>query len=145
MKVLMITMCLFSFIACGGKRIPASIAHDSQKVIDGTILQTIYFSTGSAALDDRGRAFLLEHATWLLLHDRVGLILEGHCDERGSAEMNVELGDRRARAVRAFLHEHGVSPARPIALLSYGESRPVDRRHNEQSWRKNRRVEFIIR
>ena len=89
---------------------------------------------------------LLDHNTTLLQNNRDAVvILEGHCDEWGEASYNVELGDRRAREVKAYLMEKGVDPERIIMVVSYGEERPADERHIMDAWRKNRRVEFVLR
>lgn len=71
------------------------------------------------------------------------LVIEGHCDERGTNEYNMTLGDRRANAARQYLIDLGVSPVR-IRTISYGEERPADPGHNDTAWAKNRRGEFIV-
>ena len=71
------------------------------------------------------------------------LVIEGHCDERGTNEYNMALGDRRANAARQYLIDMGVSPVR-IRTISFGEERPADPSHGEEAWAKNRRGEFIV-
>ncbi len=68
-------------------------------------------------------------------------MIEGHCDERGSAEYNLALGDRRANSAKEFLQELGV-PADRLSVISYGKERPQCTEHNEECWQKNRRVHF---
>jgi peptidoglycan-associated lipoprotein len=70
--------------------------------------------------------------------------IEGHCDERGSAEYNLALGDRRARAVKDYLVSLGVDPAR-LSTISYGEERPFAMGHDEAAWAQNRRGHFVTR
>jgi peptidoglycan-associated lipoprotein len=72
------------------------------------------------------------------------LVIEGHCDERGSGTYNLALGDRRANSVKSHLVEHGISAER-IDTVSYGEERPSDPGHNEQAWAKNRRGHFVLK
>ena len=69
--------------------------------------------------------------------------IEGHCDERGTNEYNLDLGDRRAESAKAFLTDLGIDPAR-LTTISYGEERPVDPRHMEEAWAKNRRDHFVV-
>jgi len=74
---------------------------------------------------------------------RLEIQIEGHCDERGSDEYNLALGNRRAAAVKRYLVEHGVADAR-IGIVSYGEERPADPGHTEEAWTRNRRAEFRV-
>jgi peptidoglycan-associated lipoprotein len=74
---------------------------------------------------------------------RLEIQIEGHCDERGSDEYNLALGNRRAAAVKRYLVEHGVADAR-IGIVSYGEERPADPGHTEEAWARNRRAEFRL-
>ena len=74
---------------------------------------------------------------------RVRVEIEGHCDERGSDEYNLALGEKRAKAAMAYLSTLGVPPEQ-LSIISYGKERPLDAGQNEESWAKNRRVEFVI-
>ena len=74
---------------------------------------------------------------------RLEIQIEGHCDDRGSDEYNLALGNRRAAAVKRYLVEHGVADAR-IGIVSYGEERPADPGHTEEAWARNRRAEFRL-
>jgi peptidoglycan-associated lipoprotein len=69
--------------------------------------------------------------------------IEGNCDERGTTEYNLALGDRRAKAAMDYLTAQGVDAAR-LTTISYGKEKPVDAGHNEEAWAKNRRDEFIL-
>ncbi len=104
----------------------------------------VHFRTNDSSLNDAAALRLAENARWMDDHPNEVLILEGHCDERGSAQSNLALGDRRAREVMAAMIAGGVGEER-MAIVSYGETRPADKRHFEGAWRKNRRVEFVIR
>ncbi|MBN1561781.1 OmpA family protein [candidate division KSB1 bacterium] len=69
--------------------------------------------------------------------------MEGHCDERGTVEYNLALGDKRASTAKAYLVNYGVDSKR-LSIVSYGKERPVDSRHTEEAWAKNRRAAFVI-
>jgi len=71
-------------------------------------------------------------------------LIEGHCDERGTTEYNLALGERRARATMSYLTGQGVQTSR-ITLISYGKERPVCTEHNEACWARNRRVHFLVK
>ena len=76
-------------------------------------------------------------------HPDAVIRIEGHCDERGSDEYNMALGEKRAATARDYLINYGFN-ADNLSIISYGESRPVDPGHNEEAWAKNRRAEFIV-
>lgn len=80
-------------------------------------------------------------ADYMAADTAVTVAIEGHCDERGTREYNLALGERRAKAAKNALVAQGISPDR-ITTISYGEERPLDPRHNEEAWAKNRRGEF---
>ncbi|HIE10712.1 MAG TPA: peptidoglycan-associated lipoprotein Pal [Kiritimatiellae bacterium] len=105
--------------------------------------QPVYFDYDSARIKVAERSKLDQVAEYLKKNPRVGLIVEGHCDERGSREYNLALGERRAQAARAYLTGVGIDPSR-IQTRSYGEEKPVALGHDEESWRLNRRAEFVL-
>ncbi|MDP2600872.1 MAG: OmpA family protein [Deltaproteobacteria bacterium] len=114
-------------------------------VLAAPAFEPVHFVSNSDQISESEFA-PLDHNTALLQNNRDAVvILEGHCDEWGEASYNMELGDRRAREVKAYLMEKGVDPERIIMVVSYGESRPADERHIMDAWRKNRRVEFVLR
>ncbi|SRR6266545_1213206 len=84
------------------------------------------------------------NATWLKANANSLLLIEGHCDERGTNEYNVALGDRRAKATMNYLVAHGVASTR-ISIISYGEERPSCTTHDEACWAKNRRAHFLLK
>ncbi len=106
-------------------------------------LQTVHFAYDSAELDDEARAVLDQNARWLLANPQVEIQIEGHCDERGTVEYNLMLGERRARSVKAYLVSRGV-PASMLHTISYGEERPVDPRRTEAAFSLNRRAQFLV-
>lgn len=103
----------------------------------------IYFDFDRAELKPEARAILVKKAEWLRKHPEYSVLIEGHCDERGTNEYNLALGDRRANAAWKFLNALGISGER-MSTISYGEERPADPRHNQEAWAKNRRDEFKV-
>ncbi len=81
--------------------------------------------------------------TFMLKHPSVKLRIEGNCDERGTEEYNLALGEKRALAAKRYIETKGVDPNR-ISTVSYGESQPIDPAHNEIAWAKNRRDQFVF-
>lgn len=106
--------------------------------------RTFYFEFDRAVIGPDDLASLEMHATVLRNNRDRSVVIEGHCDERGTREYNLALGERRADAVRAYLTSAGVSP-RQIETVSYGEERPEDPGHTEASWARNRRAVMIYR
>ncbi len=107
------------------------------------VLKTVYFDFDKYDLRDDTIATLKENALWLQENPEYKITLEGHCDERGTIEYNLELGAKRANAVKSYLANLDLESER-FKMISYGEERPADPGHNEESWAKNRRVQFII-
>jgi peptidoglycan-associated lipoprotein len=105
--------------------------------------KTVYFDFDKFNLRLDAKAALDFNYDLLAAHTGVIIKIEGHCDERGTVEYNLSLGEKRARAAQDYLVGLGVKPAR-ISVISYGKERPVDPRHNEEAWDKNRRDEFRI-
>jgi len=105
--------------------------------------EKIYFDFDKSDLKPEARAVLRKKADWLLKHPEYSVRIEGNCDERGTNEYNLALGQRRADAAKRFLVALGVDEAR-ISTISYGEERPADPRHCEEAWAKNRRDEFKL-
>ena len=105
--------------------------------------EKIYFDYDRSELKPEARAVLTKKAAWLRENAGYSIKIEGHCDERGSTEYNLALGEKRADAAAKFLTALGVSSSR-ISTVSMGEENPVDSRSNETAWAKNRRDEFIL-
>lgn len=103
----------------------------------------VYFEYDSSHVSEEDQAVVEEVARYLENNPDQGVIIEGHCDERGSREYNMALGERRALAVRAYLVGLGIAPSR-IQTKSMGEEDPVAMGHDEESWQQNRRAEFIL-
>ena len=107
------------------------------------VLKTIYFAFDKADLSDEARRTLRANADWLKTHASHGVVVQGHCDERGTIEYNLSLGQRRAQTVKDYLGSLGVDGSR-VRTVSYGEERPLASGHDESSWAQNRRAEFVV-
>ena len=105
---------------------------------------TYYFQFDRAVIGPDELASLEMHATVLRNNRDRSVVIEGHCDERGTREYNLALGERRSDAIRSYLTSAGVSP-RQIETVSYGEERPEDPGHSEAAWARNRRAVMIYR
>jgi len=105
-------------------------------------LEPVYFETDQWVLRNDARTSLKVRAAAIQQHPEWGVVtIQGHCDERGTDEYNIALGDRRATAVKRYLMDLGV-PASRLATVTYGEDRPAVPGHDEAAWRLNRRTEF---
>jgi peptidoglycan-associated lipoprotein len=104
---------------------------------------TIHFATDSSDVDGEARSILTKQAAWLQKNPNVRVTVEGHCDERGTREYNLALGDRRANSAKNFLVSAGVSAAR-ISVISYGKERPVATGSDEDAWAQNRRAVTVV-
>lgn len=104
----------------------------------------IAFNYDSSAIQDSEIANLEAKAEWLKENPGVRITIEGHCDDRGTTDYNLALGDRRAARVKAFLESLGIDADRMVTV-SYGEERPLDPAATEAAWAKNRRAHFVIR
>ena len=110
---------------------------------EGGPLADIHFDLDSASLGDEARATVEKHALWLQGHRDVTVTVEGHCDERGTVDYNLALGEQRARATRDYLVGLGVAAER-LRVVSYGKERPLDTGSDETAWARNRRARFAV-
>jgi peptidoglycan-associated lipoprotein len=106
-------------------------------------LRPVFFAVDSAELDDAGRAIASANVDIMKKYSSWVVTIEGHCDERGTAEYNLALGERRAQAVRTYMLSLGIPPDR-LATISYGKEFPFDAGHDDAAWAKNRRAHFVI-
>jgi len=105
---------------------------------------TVYFAFDSSELDAAARGILDANAAWLKTHTVSSITIEGNCDERGSREYNLALGQRRADGVRDYLASQGI-PAAGIGTVSFGEERPACQGTGEACWAQNRHADIVIR
>ena len=122
---------------------PAMTATEMLGETGGTLSdRTIYFEFDSAKLTSESIEVLETHGNFVAGNGEVSVRLEGHADERGSREYNIALGDRRAQSVRRVLLFQGASSDQ-VETVSYGEEKPAEMGHDEETWSKNRRVELM--
>lgn len=110
---------------------------------DPLTFSDLYFDYNSSVIRTEGRDQLEKIAGWLKNKRNVALMVEGHCDERGSKEYNLALGEQRALSVRKYLVGLGVDADR-VYTVSYGEEKPLEMGRSESSWEKNRRAHFLV-
>jgi len=106
-------------------------------------LERVYYDFDSSSLTSSGRSSLGSNSSVMKGHGDLKIEVQGHCDERGTTEYNMALGQRRAYSAKEYLVNQGVSPSR-LTVVSYGEERPLERGGSESAWAKNRRAEFRI-
>ena len=106
--------------------------------------EDILFEFDSASLSVEAQEILRAKAEWLRENPGARVVIEGHCDERGTNEYNLALGDRRAFSSKSFLVDLGIADSR-LTTISYGEEQPIDSRSTEDAWTQNRRAHFVIK
>jgi len=106
-------------------------------------LVTVYFDFNSASLRSDTKEALDKNVAFLKTNSSVKVQVEGHCDERGSVQFNLALGEKRAKSVREYLTSQGIEAGR-VTTISFGKERPVTFGHDEEAWSKNRRANFVI-
>lgn len=106
--------------------------------------EDILFEFDSASLSVEAQEILRKKAAWLKGNPGARVTIEGHCDERGTSDYNLALGDRRAFSAKSFLVDLGIEESR-LMTISYGEEQPIDSGSSEEAWAKNRRAHFVIK
>jgi len=112
-------------------------------VLESKMLKDIHFDFDKYSIQLGEAEILKENSALLKKYPGMKFQIEGHCDERGTGEYNLALGERRANSVKKYLASLGISPS-SISTISYGEEKPFDPGHNEEAWTKNRRAHFVI-
>lgn len=107
-------------------------------------LGDVFFDYDSSVLSSDAQEQLNQNGGWLESNAAKKVLVEGHCDERGTSEYNLALGDRRAASAKEYLVRLGVASSR-LETVSFGEERPFDSGHNEDAWAKNRRAHFVLK
>ncbi|CAB1061002.1 Tol-Pal system peptidoglycan-associated lipoprotein PAL [Olavius sp. associated proteobacterium Delta 1] len=105
--------------------------------------EDVYFEFDSIRLTPDAQEILTKKAKWLRANPAATITIEGHCDNRGTNEYNLALGEGRAQSVSAFLADLGINSSR-LNTISYGEERPIEFAQSEEGWAKNRRAHFVI-
>lgn len=126
--------------ACAGEK-PVVLAPEPPPVIKAT-LGDVFFDFDKIEIREEAIVQLKTNYQWLTENPSQKVMVEGNCDERGTNEYNLALGERRASSAKSFLVNLGADPVR-INTVSFGEEKPFDQGHNEEAWAKNRRDHFI--
>ena len=121
-------------------------ANEQSSLMEATAkspISDINFDYDSSSIRPDAREILKTNADYLLKHKTSSVVVEGHCDERGTAEYNMALGQKRAQETKKYLINLGIQES-IIKTVSYGEERPLDPNNNEEAWDKNRRAHFVV-
>ncbi len=149
-KLLSVVFCLALLSGCAGSDgsglslFGGSVVPGEASDFIANSQDRVFFSFNSARLDSEAVDALEEQAEWLKKYDTKNVVLEGHCDERGTREYNLALGERRANAAKQFLVSQGVESSR-IKVISYGKEKPAVMGSNESAWSQNRRAVTVIK
>ena len=122
---------------------PAPAPAPAKMDVPSFMTERIYFDFDKSVLKLEAQALLKKKADWLKANPNAKLLVEGNCDERGTAEYNLALGERRAESAKKFLVDLGID-AKRISTISYGEERPIDPAHTQAAWSKNRNDGFVV-
>jgi peptidoglycan-associated lipoprotein len=132
----------------GGTRQAAAVGSTTRQRIEGfrvaDTLADVRFEFDRYDLTADATQALDANAAWLKANPRHLVLIEGHCDERGTGAYNLALGERRAKATQNYLTAHGVQAGR-VSIVSYGEEKPQCSDHTEACWEKNRRAHFMVK
>lgn len=126
----------------GGQEDNIALENRLYEVTDA--LETVYFGFDKASIKTAAKEMLEKNARWLNDNPYEWVRVDGHCDERGTEEYNIALGEKRAEGVRKYYVAMGINNSR-IEVLSWGEEKPADPRHVEAAWSRNRRAETLLR
>ena len=146
---LLLMMPVFMFTVSCQKRVqaqapaPAPAPAPAKLDVPAFMTERIFFDFDKSALKLESQALLKKKADWLKANPAAKLLIEGNTDERGTAEYNLALGERRAVSAQSYLVALGI-PASRVKVVSYGKEFPFDPGHDEAAWAKNRRAHFVI-
>ena len=135
---LVLSACATKKVSTGQMQGDVYTGTDTVEYLASGVPDRVFFATNESVLTTASRDTLRKQAAWLRKNPDVTVVLEGHCDERGTREYNLALGERRANAAKDYLMTYGVASNR-ISVISYGKERPVDSGSNPLAWSKNRR------
>ena len=152
--VLLCAICALSFFGCsksgqGGSGSPEDLEYEGMgegnipTAKPGSELADVNFGFDSSELNSSAQSTLRQNADWLKKNSGTRVVVEGHCDERGTPEYNMALGERRASSVKSYLRSLGVASDN-MSTVSYGEELPLDTGHTESAWSQNRRAHFSV-
>lgn len=124
--------------------VPANLPLEQSTASGSNVLVDVFFDYDSFHIRKDAISVLDSNAAWLRANGSKTLLIEGHCDERGTLAYNLVLGEKRARTVKKFLHDLGVQ-ASQLQITSYGETRPFCKKQNEDCYQQNRRAHFVTK
>lgn len=130
-------LCTVMVFGCAQNRKPKAAATTAG-------LQKIHFDFDKSNIKPEFESVLKGNAEWMNSHSKNKVTIEGHCDERGSVEYNIALGDRRANSTKSYMQKLGIGADR-LSTISYGKERPLCTQHDEGCWWQNRRAEFVAK
>lgn len=145
-KILSIVATLFALASCGGKDMSGAdgtVVPGTQSDLAANVGDKVYFAFDHSGLSEEAKTTLDKQTEWLNKYNELAISIEGHCDERGAADYNLALGERRANSVKNYLVKKGVSAAR-ITVVSYGKEKPEVAGSSEEAWAKNRRGVTVV-
>lgn len=147
-SLFLVLVCLTAFACCKSKaKMSGDGAADDGGAIptasDSGPLKDIHFEYDSSSISTMDQSIIKDNAKWMIENSGTKVQVEGHCDERGTVEYNLALGERRAKAAFDMLKSLGVNKSQ-MTTISYGEEIPLDPGHTEAAWAKNRRVHFSM-
>ncbi|MBP9791950.1 MAG: peptidoglycan-associated lipoprotein Pal [Rickettsiales bacterium] len=142
-KILVVLLLLVSSCSKKSDMLDSEVRPGTQAELEINIGDYVLFSVNGATLDNESRATLDRQAEWLERYRDIKIIIEGHCDERGTREYNLALGAKRANAVKDYLVAAGINPKR-VATISYGKERPVVEGVGPEVWKQNRRAVTVV-
>ena len=122
---------------------PEEAAETGGKFLPVPELDDVFFDLDQSLLTEEAQKILQKNAEWLRSHPQLRILIEGHCDERGTVEYNLALGERRAQSAKDYLANLGISSDR-ISIISYGKEKPFVVGHSEEAWAQNRRAHFLL-
>lgn len=145
--LLVAVLCLGTMASCQ-KRVAVDVAPQRVEVVEVVsvpdyLSQEIYFAFDRFNLTNQAQEILDVKVAFMKQNPGYTVTIGGHCDERGTAEYNMALGERRANAAKKYMADRGINPSR-IVIISYGEERPANPAHNESAWAQNRRDTFVF-
>ena len=135
-KILLALAMFIGLSACSCRK-----SNNIADATEGGPLSDVHFAFDSYAIEPAAKEILKSNAEWLTENDTANVTIEGHCDERGTAEYNMALGEKRANSIYEALIMYGIAPNR-LTTISYGEEVPLDNAQTEAAYAKNRRVHF---
>lgn len=144
-KNIAVAFCALALVSgCSGKKMDSGMDALNAKFTKEAGSNKVHFAFDKYNVDEEGKAILHKQAEWLKSHEKVRATVEGHCDERGTREYNLALGEKRANSAKKVLEHHGIHCDR-LETISYGKERPADMGHDENAHKMNRRAVTVVR